>query len=205
MSVATGLAVAGTAASIASSAYAASQAGSSGYAGAPPVKFNPLNLDQAFTDSQNLTSIGYNLSDANQAAQFPGLVAGNQQTINQTNAALNGPLDPTLQNNFAGNALQGSLSSTGAGSSTAGVGPIGSASGNAAASSIGNQTQQYQDVNRANLQQEIAANPERQFTPSGSSFVDAYLGNVAGENQYNIQKYDYQTQKAASSGGGGGF
>jgi hypothetical protein len=135
--------------------------------------------------------------------RFPGLVTGNNQLVSDTTSQLTGNLDPTVQNAFANKALVQALSATGGGNSLAGVGPVGSFSGNTAATSIANQVTQKQDYDRTAFDTALAANPQRAFGLSGGDAVNLAIANTQGQNAYNQQKYALavQQQNADQSGG----
>lgn len=175
-----------------------------GSVAAPPA-FNPIDV----TGTQNLalnTDIeGYNLADADLASRFPGLVSGNKTSVQDAYKQLTGPLDPTVQNSFANSALESSLAATGGGNGLATPGGAGSASRNAIAASIGNSVQSKQDVDRANLDSVLAANPQRSFGLSGSDVTNLSIANTQNQNEYNQSLYQSQVAQKNANNTGGGF
>lgn len=180
---------------------AANAATAPGFGGAAPIKPKLIDTEALNKMGIDFDTFGYQMSDADLAKRLPGLVTGRDALIDDTYKQLNGPLDPTIQNSFMRNALEKSLASTGAGGSVASTGGPGSAMSNAVAASLGNDVEQKQDQDRANLAELLNENPERSFGLTGPDALALAVGNAQAENQYNVAKYQFQTQKDASSGG----
>lgn len=197
------LAAVGTAATVASAASSISSAGGGSFGGAPPPKFTPVDIPSTQQLALQTDIQGYNLADADLAKRFPGLVSENNAQINQAYKQLTGPLDPTVQNSFATQSIENSLNTTGGGNSMASIGPSGSASQNQVAAGISNDVLQKQDSDRSYLDSLIAGNPQRSAGLSGGDVTNLAINNTQLQNDYNQAKFQYQTQKAAQSGGGG--
>jgi hypothetical protein len=196
----------GTAASVASAGAGITKSltsSSGGFGGAPPVKFNPIDIGALNSAEQQYGQLGYDLSNQDLATRLPGLVTGNQQLISDTNKQLEGPLDPAVQNNFARNALESNAATFGGGGGTA-AGGAGSSWNNAASASIANSTQGVQDYNRANLDTLLNAPGNQPLfdTLSPGDVTALTEGNINNQNQYNIGNYQYAVEKANAPSGG---
>lgn len=183
--------------------------GSATQAPAPPV-FNPINISQTAQDATNADIAGYNFADADFLSRFPGLVAGRSSDINQVFQNLNGPLDPTLQNQFASKGLSGALGSFGGGNQFASINPgSGSTSGssigaNSAAKSIAKDTMGWQDLNRSDFQNLLSQNQQRAFGLSGSDIANLNIANTTGLSASNQAAYagqinNFNAQNAQSN------
>lgn len=162
--------------------------GSTASSPAPP-KFTPVNIGSVAQQAQAQDVLGFQLSDADLAARFPGLVL--QKQANATDAAnqINAPLDPTVQNDFATRGLAGAFSAFGGGSNGANIGGAGSAARGAISSSIVGQTQTKEDSDRAYLSQQLLDNPERTFGLSGQDAINVAISNALGQNNANYAAY----------------
>ena len=199
--IATYASIASAAAGVGTAVYGATKGGP-GFGGAPPVKFDPINIDELNSQVGDIANLGYDLSNQDQLTRLPGLVLGNKYAIGQTNKELTGPLDPTVENYFTKKALYKGVGATGAGNPYAGVDP-GSFAENAAASSIANDVQAKQDQDRAYQATLESDNPAPVLSLSGSDAANLSIANAQNLNQYNIGKYQYRTAKDAAGGGGG--
>lgn len=152
----------------------------------------------------DFNKLGYDWSDADLASRLPGLVQGRTAAINDTYNAFNGPLDPTTQNSFLRTGLEGSAAALGGGNGMAGIGDEGSAGRNAVAATLGNEVEQKQNQDWTNRMQLEADNPLRLGLGgiTGEQYLGLKLGNAQAMNDYNVAKYQFQTQKKASDSGG---
>lgn len=148
----------------------------------PP--FQQANIGQLIQDAFSYDTSSYNASDADFASRFPGLVQSRDISLDDAYKQLTGPLDPTVQNQFAKQGLAQSLAVTGSGNRNAGV-QGGALSGNTAATSIANNVLAKQDYDRSNFQSLLAQNPERAYGLSGSDVLGLYEYNtgIANSNQ----------------------
>ena len=165
--------------------------GSSPTAVASPV-YNPVNIPQTATDAMNADIAGFNWSDANTLANYPGLVAGNTANIQQTYNALNGPLDSTVQNQFVSQGASGALGSFGGGNPMATLGDVKSGAGsNATASSLANQTMNLQDANRTawDTITNQSQNLPRAAGLSGGDIANLSIANSGGLSASNQAAY----------------
>lgn len=169
----------------------------------PLVKPDPIDLNQLDQGAKDTATLGYQLSDADRAARFPGLVSGNKDAIDSAYKNLTGPLDPTVQNSFATKGLIGALGATGGGNAAAGIGGAGSATSNEIARSVGTDVLSKEDYDRSVVDQLVADNPERTFGITGSQAVNLKGYDNQQQNDYNWQKYTNRLQSDASGGGGG--
>jgi hypothetical protein len=167
--------------------------GSSPQAASPP-PFSAVSIPQATNLATAYDTLGYNLSDQDFLARFPGLVSLRDSNIQDIADQITGPLDPTVQNVFAGKGMSDALSAFGG--NTGSIGGAGSAARGAITASMANSIQNKQDYDRLALQSAIQANPERQFGPTGSDLVNLMIGNVVGQNQRNYQAYAGQVSQA---------
>jgi len=159
-----------------------------------PPPFKPVDIPATAALAQQYQTLGYNLSDADFAARFPGLVAMRDSEISDAVNQVTGPLDPTVENQFASTGEAGALSAFGG--STGSIGEAGSAARGAIASSIANQTQNKQDYDWNTLMGLINDNPERQFGLTGGDLLNLAIGNTVGKNQANFAGYAAGVQGA---------
>lgn len=171
-------------------------ASAAGSAPSPP-RFKPVKLDQATDLAQKYDSLGYSLTDQAFLSQYPGLVAIRDSQINDAARQVVGPLDPTVQGQFARNAMSTTLDAFGGG--TGSIGEAGSAARGSIAASIANQTQTKQDADRLNLENLMGLYPQRQFGLTGGDLTNIMIGNITGQNQANYQQYAAQVQNANAS------
>lgn len=162
--------------------------------------FLPIDIPGTLAQALQFDTSGYADSDAQYAAQFPGLVKSRTDDIQNAYKQLAGPLDPTVQNTFTQSAITKSLAAFGSGNNMTSVDPSG-ASGNAAAVSLANSVQQKQDYDWSNFQSLIASNPQRAYGLSGNDALSllAYNqkgGNVSAVNNYNAQLAGINAQGA---------
>jgi hypothetical protein len=168
---------------------------SAGSAPQPP-KFVPIDINKTQDQATQADITGYNLSDADLASRFPGLVSGRQQQVTDAYNQLTGPLDPTVQNSFVNQGLAQSLGAFGGGQSGAKIGTTGTASGNAVATSLANNVQQKQDYDRSNFENVLANNPQRTFGLSGADVTQETIANIIGKNNYLQARYGGQVGTA---------
>lgn len=177
--------------------------GSSGGGSTPnPPAFQPIDINSVGNQALQADITGYNLSDANMAQRFPGLVSGRNQQISNAYNQLTGPLDPTVQNSFVNQGMAQSFGAFGGGNNMAGIGTSGTAAGNAVATSLANNVQKKQDYDRQYFEQLLGYNPQRQFGLSGEDVVNMAMANTQGQNAYNQQSYaakynNYNAKNAA--------
>lgn len=201
-------AVIGSAAAVAGTANSIYQSGQGGsFGGAKPPPFTPIDIPGLQNLATQTDIKGYDMSDADLARRFPGLVAENKQLIDQTYKNITGPLDPSLQNAFTTRGIESSLDSVGGGASgLAGLGGRGSAGQNVLSTSLINNTRDYQDQQRGYLDSLLQGNPQRATGLSGEDVTNLSIQNTQLQNEYNQAKYAFQQQKkAADSSGGGGL
>lgn len=161
-----------------------------------PPTFNPVNIQQIAGQAQTQDELGFQLSDADLLARFPGLVAQKQKNANDAAKAITAPLDPTVQNDFATRGLAGAFSAFGGGSNGANIGGAGSAARGSIASSIVNQTQNKEDSDRTYLSQQLADNPARTFGISGQDAINVAISNALGQNNANYAAYTGNTSSS---------
>ena len=166
-------------------------------------KFYPIDIPSTLQQALETDIAGYKASDADFATRFPGLVAGKDLDIKQAFRELTGPLDPQVQNAFTQRGLERALVNTGGGNPLAGVGGIGTASGNNAAVSIANSIQQKEDYDRSYFNSLIASNPERAFGLSGADVANLSIANTGGLNAASQQQYSTTLQGIAAQGQAG--
>ncbi len=180
---------------------AANAATQPGFGGASPIKPKLIDINALNKQGIDFDKFGYDWADKDLARRLPGLVTGDSALIEEDVRQLNGPLDPAIQHDFARNELERGLAVTGGGNSAAGLELGGGALGNAIAAGLGTRVQEKQDIDRVNLLQDVADHPELSFGLDGKGALALEIGNAEAENQYNVAKYQYQTQKDAQGGG----
>jgi hypothetical protein len=158
----------------------------------PP--FKPVDIPSTAAAAEQANLLGYNLSDADLMARFPGLVSMRDAEINDASAQITGPLDPAVEHQFASTAVTGAQSAFGGGQGT--IGEKGSAARGATAAGIANQTQTKQDYDWLTLMNLINANPERQLGLTGGDLLNLGLGNIVGQNQANFAGYQAAVNNA---------
>lgn len=178
--------------------------GSSGGGSTPnPPPFTPVDPSTLGQQALAADIAGYQMSDADLASRFPGLVSGRNQQMNDAYNQLTGPLDPTVQNQFMSQGLGQAFGAYGGGSNDMGIG-TGTAAGHSVATSLANNVQKKQDYDRAYFESLVGLNPQRQFGLSGQDVANVAVANTAGQNAYNQQKYaaqygNYNAQQASQS------
>lgn len=165
-------------------------------------KFYPIDIPKTLADAISFDVQGYNASDADFAARFPGLVAERTKTIEDAYNQLVGPLDPTVQNQFTQSAIAHALSTTGAGNASAAI-QGGSAAQNIAGTDVAKQILSKQDYDRGYFQSLIESNPERAFGLSGADVANLSIANTGGLNANNQQQYASQLAGIAAQGAAG--
>src|SRR5262249_13564982 len=155
----------------------------------------------------NADIFGYNMADKDFAARFPGLVQARNDVLNQSQSQLEGPLNPTVQNEFLTREQENAGAAFGAGSEvpTTGAGTIG---GNAVKAGFTRDLLGYQDAARSTINS-LIENPEflpRAFGNSGSQAVNQAIENLALYNQANQNakqaKFAQQNADIAASNAG---
>jgi hypothetical protein len=166
----------------------------------PPPKPKLADIQQVGNQAANTDITGLNLSDQNLQNQFPGMVAARNDQISNAAQQLTGPLDPTVENTFVNQGMQGAYNAFGSGDPYATITP-GAATGNAVATSVANNVQNKQDYDRAYF--ESILQPNRQIGISGSDVGNLTAANVAAINNYRQTKYggmygNYNANQASS-------
>jgi hypothetical protein len=162
--------------------------GSTATAPTPP-KFTPVDIPTLADQATAQDELGFQMSDADLAARFPGLVAQRNADATDASNQITQPLDPTVENAFATNSLAGAFSAFGGGANGANIGGAGSAARGSIAAGITSQTQAKEDSDRTYLQQQLADNPERQFGASGQDEIQLAISNALGANNANYGAY----------------
>lgn len=166
---------------------------SSGSAPTPPEIFpvDALATEQA---GINADTYGYNQSDTDFAARFPGLVAGRTGDINQAYKELTGPIAPEVSNQFVESGLAKAFGAFGGGSESANVTSPGSIGRKTVAASVANDTQGYQDSARSYFEQLLGQNPPRAFGLSGGDMLNMAILNEGNLSNANTQARQLQDQ-----------
>ena len=161
----------------------------------PP--FKQVDITSLANQYEAYANLGFNTSDADFLARFPGLVATRNAEIKDITKQISGPLDPTVQNAFASSSEAGALSAFGG--PTGSVGGPGSAARGSIASGIANQVQTKQDYDWSSLEAALNAFPERSYTLDPSTALNFMIGNVVGQNQSNFAGYTSALQNAQAN------
>lgn len=159
--------------------------------------FKAVDIASTAQLAQQANTLGYNLADADFASRFPGLVAIRDSEISDAVSQVTGPLDPTVQNQFASSSEASALSAFGG--PTGSIGEAGSASRGAISAGITNKVQGKQDTDWNTLLGLINANPERQMGLTGGDLLNLGIGNIVGQNQSNFAGYAGQVGQSNAS------
>jgi hypothetical protein len=165
----------------------------------PPPKVYPVNLGNTLQTGIAADQFGYNLSDADFAQRFPGLVSTRDENISTAYNELTGPLDPVVQNEMTTSGLAKSLSAFGAGSEVPDVTDQGSIGRNTIGASIAQDTSSYQDSARNYIESLSSDNPQRAFGPSGADLLSLAILNQGNQAQANQQAAGYASAVGASN------
>lgn len=167
-----------------------------------PPPFKAVDIDKTADLATTYANIGYDMTDKDFAARFPGIVG--QQAANRKSAVdqLTGPLDPAVQADFVRSSAANALSSFG-GSGGIGLGEEGSAARGSTAANVNNLITQKEDADRAYAAQQYADNPPRDFGITGEDALNLLIGNTLGKNQYKYALYSGQVQQANASAAAG--
>jgi hypothetical protein len=129
---------------------------------------------------------GYNLSDADFASRFPGLVASRGTDMATAEKEMTGPLAAPVENAFTSSGLSKAFSAFGGGSEDPNVTGTGSIGRKTIGASVANDTMSYQNAARDYFQNLIEQNPQRAFGLSGGDLLNLSIlnqGNLAQANQ----------------------
>jgi hypothetical protein len=166
-----------------------------------PPKFYPIDIQQAITDQLSADIWSWNYSKNDLAERFPGLVAAQNQQIEQAYNQLTGPVDPTIQNDFVTKGLETGLASTSGGSAMVGLGlQEGSAGRGAESANVASNLQSLQDYYRENFAQQLALNLPPAVGLSGADVAQLAISNTVGQNAAN--QLGYQSQLSGIYGAG---
>jgi len=161
-----------------------------------PPKISPVDILGTYQAGLAADQYGYDLSDADFAKRFPGLVAAREVDMKKAYEEMTGPLAPEVQNSFVSSGLAKSLSAFGGGSEAPNVTGAGSIGKNTVGASVANDTQSYQDAARDYFESLQAQNQPRAFGLSGGDLL-----NLAILNQGNVANAEQQARGFASSVG----
>lgn len=161
-------------------------------------KFNPINIPDTIAQALSFDTQGFDASDADFASRFPGLVKARESSIADAYRQLTGPLDPTVQGAFARQGIARAIGAFGGGSAGAGIDPNG-ITGNTVSAAIANQVQNKQDLDKQNILNLFAQNPERQFGLTGGDVANLSIANTGSLNQNNAIGYQNQVAGANAS------
>lgn len=173
--------------------------GGAGAAPEPP-KFKKANIEKTASNALKFDELGWQLSDNDLLARFPGLVATRNANIEDAAKQLTGPLDPAVENQFTTKGLGDAMSAFGGGQDMADIGSSGSAARGSVAASVAQQTQNKQDADRATFSQLLMENPGRIMGLTGQDAVSLAIANILGQNQSNYSSYAANVQSGAASG-----
>jgi hypothetical protein len=160
-------------------------------------QFNPVNLDQTAALAKKYDELGWSFADTDLAARFPGIVARRDENALDASSQITGPLDPTVQNQFATDALEKAFAGFGGGNNGGDIGTGGSAARGSIASSITGSVAEKQDYDRDYLSQMLLDNPQRSIGLGGKEAVDISISNALGAN--NAAYGNYLGQVAQSN------
>ncbi len=199
------LAAAGTAASIGTSIYGATQAGGGSQYIPGIIKPTPIDTSATASGLHNILSENYATSDQQFAATDPGLALGNQALIQDTTNQLAGPPSPDVSSAFTRQGVEGALGATGGGNALAGIGGAGSATQNEVARSVATNTLAKQNQDQAEQELLISENPQRVLDLTGSQEANLSAFSTQQTNEYNFANYQRELQQQAANSSGGGF
>lgn len=181
------------------------EGGSSGGSSTPPTPtVYPVNLLATEQAGIAADKYGYNLSDADFASRFPGLVASRDADMKKAYEEMTGPLAPEVENQFVSSGVGKSMSAFGGGSE---MGPYlgkGSIGRNTVAASVANDTMSYQDSARDYLQSLQESNPQRAFGLNGADLLNLSILNQGNQAQANQQAAGIASQVGAANSAASG-
>ena len=152
--------------------------------------FKPIDINATIAQALNYDTEGFNFSDQDFASRFPGLVSARNQQVQDAYSQLTGPLDPTVENQFATNALGAGIGTVGGGDPLSALGMTqGSFGSNVATATLGNELLDKQSKDRSYFETLIGNNPQRAFGISGSDVANLGIANTGGLNASNQQQY----------------
>ena len=155
-----------------------------------PPPFIPINIPETIAQAIDYDVQGFDWSDQDFLARFPGLVATRNQQIEDAYNQLTGPLDSTVEGAFTRTGLTAGLNSVGGGDPLSGLGLTeGSAGRNAATTSFVRNVLNKQDADRQYFDLLIGNNPQRGFGISGGDAANLSIANTGGLNASNQQNY----------------
>lgn len=145
----------------------------------------------------------YDLADKDFAARFPGIVAGRQAEIADALQEMKSP-NRRAQAGFVDKALESTFGALGGGSEGDNVG-LGLGR-NSVAASIGSQTQNYQDLQRQNVDRLISLNPERSIGLTSDEALSYQFNNMdalhnAQRERQGLQAQHDQAEASANAAG----
>lgn len=152
-------------------------------------KFNPVDLPKTADLALKYDELGWSFADNDLLARFPGIVARRDANAVDAASQIEGPLAPSVQNEFATNALEKAFGSFGGGNSAADIGGLGSAARGSLASSIAGSVSEKQDYDRDYLSQMFLDNPQRSLGIGGKEAVDISISNALGANNAAYGNY----------------
>lgn len=174
----------------------------------------PIQLDLGGLENNMISAdqAAYNAQDQYMQKYYPALAQGRNNEINQAFQALTGPLNPSLQNTFMNQANMGVTQALGGGNQDFGLGGgsfggagagssdnqswggEGSLARNAAAASVAQEEQGYQDYNRNMFEQLTSMYAPRSFGMTPEDAANVFTFNTQQYNNYLEQQYALQTQ-----------
>lgn len=173
--------------------------GSSSDSAPPSPTVYPVNLLATEQAGINADQYGYNLSDADFAARFPGLVASRNKDMESAYKEMTGPLAPEVENQFTTSGLAKAFSAFGGGSELGASTAKGSIGRNTVAASVANDTNTYQDAARQYFQSLIEQNPQRAFGLNGGDMLNLAILNQGNRAQANQQAAGIASQVGAAN------
>jgi hypothetical protein len=167
--------------------------GGGGAKAVKPPKPIQLKVGQLEQNMVNADEAAYTAGDQYVAQYYPALAQARDSMIGQAYQAITGPLDPTVQNAFVNTANRGSINAFGGGDQSFGLGQ-GSLARNAAAASVAQQTQGYQDTSRAFFENLNTFYAPRSFGMTPTDAANIYTFNNTQYNNYLQQQAAANTQ-----------
>jgi len=175
------------------------EGGSSSSSAPPTPTVYPVNLLATEQAGINADQYGYNLSDADFAARFPGLVASRSADQEKAFNEMTGPLAPEVENQFTSSGLAKAFSSFGGGSELGADTGKGSIGRNTVATSVANDTMGYQDAARSYFESLLGQNPQRAFGLTGGDLLNLSILDQGNRAQANQQAAGIASQVGAAS------
>lgn len=165
----------------------------------PPPKVFPVDILATENAALAADKFGYNLSDADFAKRFPGLVASRNADMQAAYKEMTGPLAAPVQNQFVTTGLEQAQSAFGGGSEAPNITGKGSIGRNTVGASVGQQTQTYQDTARNYMDTLLSQNPQRAFGLSGGDLLNLAILNQGNLAQANQEAAGYASQVGAAN------